>query len=168
MPRAFYRRDLPHIQRDCAPHFINFCTYKRWILPPSTRDIVLRCCRHDHEVRAFVHGIVVMPDHVHLAFTPLIDQQRQQQWTLAEIMQGIKSASSHAINKALGRKGKVWQTESLDHILRSSEQLNSKLTYIFENPVRAGLVEYPRDYPWLWTADPELFSVIKDIKPEPD
>jgi REP element-mobilizing transposase RayT len=125
---------------------------------------VLGCCKRDHEARAIVHGVVVMPDHVHLALTPLVDETRQEQWTLAALMQGIKGASSHAINKALNRRGKVWQIESFDHILRSSEDLNSKLIYIFENPVRAGLVKSPRDYPWLWTPDPELFSIIRTIK----
>jgi REP element-mobilizing transposase RayT len=137
-------------------------------MPALARDIALRCCKHDHEVRAIVHCIVIMPDHVHLALTPLIDQSRQQQWTLAEIMQGIKGASAHAINKALGRRGTVWQAESFDHILRSHEDLNSKLMYIFDNPVRAGLVKSPRDYPWLWTPDPELFSLITEIKRKPE
>ena len=44
----FYRRNLPHLQKDFTPHFITFVTKFRWILPPSARDIVLSCCSHDH------------------------------------------------------------------------------------------------------------------------
>jgi len=36
MPKAFYRRDLPHLRANYKPHFLTFCTYKRWILPEGT------------------------------------------------------------------------------------------------------------------------------------
>jgi hypothetical protein len=71
-------------------------------------------------------------------------------YSLAEIMNGIKGASAHKINKALGRTGKVWQAESFDHVLRSSENLDAKIAYLVENPVRAGLVGDSNNYPWSW------------------
>ena len=93
---------------------------------------------------------VVMPDHVHMIFTPLVDRQAMEIYSLAEIMDAIKGASAHGVNKILGRKGRVWQTESFDHVLRSSENLDAKIIYLSENPVRAGLVEEWTEYPWLW------------------
>ena len=89
-----------------------------------------------------------MPDHVHLVFTPLRDGNGN--FTIPEILQGIKSASAHRINKLLGRKGEVWQQESFDHVLRREESIRAKLDYILSNPVRRGLVKNPLDYPWLW------------------
>ncbi len=71
-------------------------------------------------------------------------------YSLAEIMDAVKGASAHQVNKALGRKGRVWQAESFDHVLRSSENLDAKIIYLLENPVRAELVEQWVDYPWLW------------------
>jgi hypothetical protein len=65
-------------------------------------------------------------------------------------MGGIKGASAHSINGFLKRKGHVWQDESFDRVLRSDEQINSKVLYICENPVRKGLVNFVDDYPWLW------------------
>jgi len=94
--------------------------------------------------------IVVMPDHVHLIFTPLVNEQRMEVCSLAEIMDAIKGASAHKINKILGRKGRVWQTESFDHVLRCSESLDQKIEYIRQNPVRRGLVSNWEDYPWIW------------------
>jgi len=44
----------------------------------------------------------MMPDHVHLIFTPLIDFAEMEVWSLAKIMNSIKSASAHKINEALG------------------------------------------------------------------
>lgn len=96
-----------------------------------------------------VHGIVVMPDHVHMVISPLRDSKGDI-FGLTEIMSGIKGASAHSINKALNRKGHVWQGESFDHILRSDEKIDSKVIYLCENPMRKGLVGSVDDYPWLW------------------
>ncbi len=72
-------------------------------------------------------------------------------YSLAKIMDAIKGAAAHKINRALGRKGRVWQAKSFDHVLRSSEGLDAKIQYLIENPVRAGLVQEWKQYPWLWT-----------------
>ena len=105
---------------------------------------------HDHEVKHTLHVAVVMPDHVHLIVTPLIDEAESAVSTLAEIMGAIKGTSSHAINRRLGQRGRVWQEESFDRVLRSSEKLDEKIAYVLANPVRKGLVAEARDYRWLW------------------
>ena len=153
---TFYRRKLPHLQRDDKPHFVTFCTRLRWTLPERVRQIVLECCLHDNGITFDLHVAVVMPDHVHLVFTPLIDGRRKEIYSLSEIMDAIKGASAHLINRKLGREGKVWQTESFDRVLRSSEKLDEKIEYIRNNPVRKGLVATPEQYPWTWVADPDL------------
>jgi len=146
----FYRRILPHLQRDNKRHFVTFCTRDHWTLPNQARDIVLSSSLHDHGVRYDMHAAVVMPDHVHLIFTPLIHQREPRVWLLPEILDAVKGASAHLINKKLSRGGSIWQEESFDHVLRGSEQFRDKVHYILENPVRRGLVERWRDYPWLW------------------
>jgi len=93
---------------------------------------------------------VVMPDHVHMIFTPLIDYDAMEVYSLAKIMDAIKGASAHRVNKVLYREGRVWQTESFDHVLRSSENLDAKVAYVLDNPVRRRLVNSPTEYPWLW------------------
>jgi REP element-mobilizing transposase RayT len=92
-----------------------------------------------------------MPDHVHFIFTPLVDDQAMEVCSLAKIMDAIGGASAHKVNKVLGRKGRVWQPESFDHVFRSSETLDAKVEYLLENPVRLGLVNEWTQYPWLWT-----------------
>jgi len=85
-----------------------------------------------------------MPDHAHMIVTP------HDEWSLATIMHRVKSVSAHEISSASGKRGHVWQHESFDHILRSVESLKRKADYVAANPVRAGLVKTPEDYPWLW------------------
>ena len=147
--KDFYRRNLPHLQAEGKPVFITFATYKRWQLPEPVRSLVLKHCLHDHGLKLMIHGMVVMPDHVHLIFTPLQDPEGNP-YGLGEIMHSIKGASAKSINKALNRSGHVWQDESFDHILRSEEGISSKVEYICQNPVRKGLVASEEDYPWLW------------------
>ncbi len=126
MPKLFYRRNLPHLQRDYKPHFVTFCTYQRWTLPEPARDLAIECCLHDNEQKIRVHAVVVMPDHVHMIFTPLVNEQASEVYSLAEIMDAIKGASARKINRQLGHAGRVWQTESFDRVLRSSESLGRK------------------------------------------
>jgi REP-associated tyrosine transposase len=89
-----------------------------------------------------------MPDHVHVLCMALMDDHGSI--SIPEITRTIKSESAHRINEALVRSGRVWQDESFDHVLRGDESLRKKALYILENPVRAGLVESPREYRWLW------------------
>ena len=149
---AFYRRNLPHLQQDAKPHFLTFCTYKRWPIPDDARSTVLESCVKADQWSVDLWIAIVMPDHVHLIFTPRTDEVRHEVYTLARITKAIKAASAHRINRELGRTGRIWQEESFDHVLRSSENLNEKIQYILQNPVRKGLVAAPEEYPWLWIA----------------
>ncbi len=146
----FYRRNLPHLQRDFKPHFITFVTKFRWILPDLARDIVLSSCCHDHRRQYELYVAVVMPDHVHMILTPLIDAGRGEIFSLIDIMRGIKGACARRINQQMGRQGAVWQEESFDHVLRCSEGLDAKVDYVLQNPVRKGPVEDWRKYRWAW------------------
>jgi REP element-mobilizing transposase RayT len=122
----FYRRKLPHLQRDDKRHFVTFFTFQRWILPDAARSIALRSCLHDNDIKHFLHAAVVMPDHLHLIFTPLINARKREYYSLAEIVGAMKGASAQLINHALCRIGRVWQTESFDRVLRSSESLDAE------------------------------------------
>jgi len=96
-----------------------------------------------------------MPDHVHMILIPLIDEKERRTWTLPGILDAVKGASAHLINKNLNRRGLLWQQESFDHVLRSSESLDEKIQYVLDNPVRRGLVANSAEYRWLWYREPE-------------
>ena len=147
---SFYRRNLPHLQRDKKPHFVTFVTKFRWTLPDTARDVALKSCLHDNQRKYELWAAVVMPDHVHMILTPLVDEPRQEVTSLFQIMRAVKGASAHIINRQLGREGAVWQEESFDHVLRSSDSLDAKIEYVLQNPVRKGLVQEWPSYRWLW------------------
>jgi REP element-mobilizing transposase RayT len=144
-----YKRNLPHYQRPSTTYFFTFATKNRRALPEDARGLVLASCIHDHGRSYVLHAAVVMPDHVHLLLTPLVDHEGNT-YGLAQIMSGIKGASAHTVNRALRRSGSLWQAESFDRLVRSDESLREKAEYICANPVRAGLVDTEDEYPWLW------------------
>ncbi len=144
-----YRRRLPHLQKADAALFVTFCTAARVNLPAEARDLVLEHCLREHEnSRVHLSAVVVMPDHVHLLFVP---RRNTDGWPfpLVDILQCLKGATAHRINKLLHRSGPVWEEESFDHVLQSDESLKEKCEYIRQNPVKASLVDRAEDYKWL-------------------
>jgi putative transposase len=99
---------------------------------------------HDSGV---VHSIawVVMPDHLHWLF-------ELKSGSLPALMQALKGRTSFAVNKAHGAKKMTWQKGYHDHGVRSDEDLVEMARYVINNPIRAGLVMRPGDYP-LWDCE---------------
>jgi len=156
----YSRRNLPHFERPWAKYMVTFSTVERRQLSHPDREIVLKSILHAHEHRQIqLYAACVMPDHVHLLFEPQIkEQDRDGQpvfWSLSEILQGIKSASAHNINKASGQKGHIWEKESMDRMIRGQSDMEEKFHYICRNPWDAGVVPATESYPWLWLPDGE-------------
>ena len=146
---TFYRRNLPHMERPGETYYVSFSTRREFILPEEARTQIFEHCLFESGRKVHMHAFVVMPDHVHTLFTPLLDGQGDP-YSLAEIMNSIKGASSHRVNKLLSRKGALWEPESFDRIVRSDGDFEFRLTYIVQNPIAAGLARGPNDHPWAW------------------
>jgi len=84
----------------------------------------------------------LMPDHVHLLVMACegID--------VAEFMYRFKQASGFECNRQLAWRGPFWQASYYDHVVRRSEDIESVRAYVLANPVRAGIVENPEEYPF--------------------
>jgi len=62
----------------------------------------------------------------------------------------VKRFSIYQINRLRATKGSLWQDERYDRIIRDEAEFLEKWNYIRNNPMKAGLSEYPEDYPWLY------------------
>jgi putative transposase len=82
---------------------------------------------------------VIMPDHLHVIATPAADRDAK--------VGNLAAALKRWIRHELGATWK-WQSGSFDRLMRSGESLHSKWLYLYENPVRAGLVAEPDDWPY--------------------
>jgi putative transposase len=98
-----------------------------------------------------LYSLVVMPDHVHVILKP------KAPYSLSRIMKGMKGASANLLNKARNSTGSVWQDESFDRILRDLDELDEKLQYMFNNPIKRGLTEDTYSYAG-WYLNNELLA----------
>ena len=76
---------------------------------------------------------VVMPNHVHL-LAAFIDSE-----TMLKQCQSWKRFTAKKINAALGRRGRFWQPDAYDHLVRSERQFEYFQHYIADNPRNANL-----------------------------
>ena len=70
---------------------------------------------------------IIMPNHVHLLIIP------GTAYTLEQLLHTIKGYSANKINKILNRKGKLWQKESFDRMIRNRDDYMVKKEYIKHN-----------------------------------
>ena len=73
--------------------------------------------------------------------------------SLPDFMQRAKQRSGYHGKRVVAHS--VWQAGYHDRILRSEADMPAVVAYVLANPVRAGLVENPGDYPFSWFK-PEL------------
>jgi putative transposase len=79
-----------------------------------------------------LHAYVVMPDHMHLLFTPFESVEKS--------VQLIKGGFSFRAKREFEWKGEIWQKGFTDHRIRDLEDWPRHLAYIQNNPVNAHLV----------------------------
>ena len=87
-----------------------------------------------------VLAAVIMPDHVHVIVSPMEDRGL----SVGDFAHGFK----RVLHKTLKNQKWEWQLGCFDRLLRSDENLTSKWIYVRDNPVRHGLVEKAKDWPY--------------------
>ena len=102
---------------------------------PSLATIVSDSLLHFDEQRYRMGDFVVMPNHVHLLCAFGSAEQMTAQFD------SWLHYTATLINRQLGRKGKFWQGEPFDHLVRSPEQYEYLRDYIRDNPKKANLGE---------------------------
>jgi len=103
---------------------------------PEFAAIVAEALHHFDGDRYLLGDFVVMPNHVHLLVGGIPREQM-----LLEI-ESRKHWTAGQINKHLGRKGRFWQDESFDHLVRSEAAFLRLKRYIAENPAKLRSGEY--------------------------
>lgn len=83
-----------------------------------------------------------MDNHVHLLATPDADD------TLSLAMQDLGRRYVRWFNRRHGRTGTLWEGRFRSSLVEADRYLLACQRYIESNPVRAGLVETPADWPW--------------------
>jgi len=101
---------------------------------------VMRSLVAEHQFK--LHDFVVMPDHLHVLLTV------GDGMTIEKAMQLIKGRFSRRLTQASGNSGEVWQRGFTEVQVLSRESFLQHRTYIAMNPVKAGLIDSPEQYPF--------------------
>ncbi len=86
---------------------------------------------------------VIMPDHVHFFASAHAEAKRLGGW-----MCDWKRWTARQIEVVSDIAPPLWQPEFFDHVLRSEASYAEKWDYVYRNPVRAGLVATPEQWPY--------------------
>jgi len=131
---------LPDVDPDSQIVFVTCCTKARRRC--LDRDQVPEALRQVWQAASAwrVGRYVVMPDHIHLFCAPQSEALPLGRW-----MAYWRSMATRSLGES---GGEFWQREYWDRHLRSEESYSDKWEYVRHNPVRAGLVERPQDWPY--------------------
>ena len=98
---------------------------------PHLAQIIHDSLLHFHGDRYDMLDFVIMPNHVHvLASFP-------NRTAMLEQCESWKHFTSTQINRHLITKGRFWQQDAFDHLVRHEAQLHRLQQYIAENPSNA-------------------------------
>ena len=108
---------------------------------PDVAHFFLNTLRYFKPLLGFkIYSYVVMPDHIHLLIEP------KDRYGLSEVMKAIKGSFGRKYLIMRGETGKVWQRQFFEYSVEGGVELKRKIRYIFENPVRRGIVKNEVDY----------------------
>ena len=140
MPDTPPRLDIVFQKYDPPLFFVTFNTYhrKKLLCTAHVHEEFLRFAKSGEERGISVGRYVIMPDHIHLFVSG------SQEFSLTQWVRLLKRRLSRVISAPESH----WQKGFFDHLIRHGESYSEKWEYVRQNPVRAGLVARPEDWPW--------------------
>jgi putative transposase len=97
-----------------------------------------------------IHSFVLMTNHVHLLASPEIET------SISKTLQSVGRRYVQYFNSTYKRTGTLWEGRYKATIIDSEQYLLTCMRYIELNPIRAGMVKKPNEYPWSsYTANAE-------------
>jgi len=96
------------------------------------------CYRHQCDL----HAYILMTNHAHLLMTPTTPEG------VSLVMRDLGRDYVRIINKTYRRSGTLWEGRFKSSLVDKEYYCLACYRYIELNPVRAGMVQHPGDYPW--------------------
>lgn len=115
---------------------------------------MLRACAAKERCMVLIYCF--MPDHLHLLIEGTAANSRPK-----AAIDAFKDCSGHWLLH--NRPGWNWQEGYYDTIMRRSDDLKQKAFYIFQNPMRAGIVVDPYTYPYTGSIGYDLVEMLHEI-----
>ena len=143
----FHRFHIPE-----AIYFVTSKTHRnrKFFMDEKNAQTLLNCINNFRkEGRYLLLAFVIMPDHLHIILSPDGEEE------ISKIMHSIKRGCARLINQMWSSKEPVWQRSFYERIIRDEKEFWEKVNYIYNNPVKSGLVESPEDYAYS-SANPKM------------
>ena len=115
------------------------------------------CEKHDCDL----HAYVLMDNHVHLLMTPY------GKLGISKAIQMVGRYYVQHFNYRYQRTGTLWEGRYKATLIDSERYLLTCYRYIELNPVRAGMVKHPSQYPWSSYPSNALGQENKHLNPHP-
>ena len=97
---------------------------------------------HAQKEQVAIHAYVLMSNHFHLLATPETVEG------IPQMMQSVGRRYVRYFNQRQQRIGTLWEGRYRSTLIQAERYLLACMVYIDLNPVRAGMVASPADYPW--------------------
>jgi len=142
-------------------YLFTLCTEDRrrvFLDPAVVEPTLLDFVRSAEAEQIAMAAYCFMPDHLHVLAIGLTEASDARRF-----VGSAKQRSGY--RHARDQQQKLWQRSAWDRVLRSDEDTQTVLRYVLMNPVRAGLVGEPLEYPhsgsmvWSRTC---LAEILKD------
>lgn len=152
---------MPEYRRNYVPGGTLFFTVvtherRRFLTTPLARRCLREAILTIQAKRPFeIVGIVLLPDHLHAIWTlPGGDADYSTRWrrikeefTILYLAKGGTEGRRSTSRRKRQERG-IWQRRFWEHTIESDAELERHLDYTHYNPVKHGLVENPRDWPY--------------------
>jgi REP-associated tyrosine transposase len=141
-------------------YFLTFCTFERRKVFHDARISALVVAQFQRAARETGFALLaycLMPDHAHLLVEGTADGSHVRRFS-----KRAKQFSGQACRRVTNVR--LWQEGYYDRVVRKGDDVKAIARYILENPVRAGLVRTPLEYPHLgsgrWTIQELIESAM--------
>jgi REP element-mobilizing transposase RayT len=130
-------------------YFLTFCIERRYRVLANVRAWKLTLKTLNRLDQWTTLAAIAMPDHLHILTAPL-DREASVSAYAKWFKRWFNEAYCRPSVSGGGPHDRNWQWQEggFDRLLRSGESLSDKWEYLRQNPVRAGLLTDPDDWPY--------------------
>jgi putative transposase len=109
--------------------------------PVDCQDFVLRLGRTTRLAAWRIHAACLMTTHYHVVVQPATGE-------VSGAMRNLNGGFARSFNARRKRRGAVWESRFAVEVVAEQAHLIDAIRYVAHNPVKAGLVARPQDWPW--------------------
>ena len=141
-------------------YFLTICVLNRsrvFVEGGAVDLVMVELTRTANDVRFSAIAYCFMPDHMHV----LVEGTHPA----ADFREFVRIFKQRSAFRWRQQRGTVlWQRSYFERVLRDDEDTAGVAKYLLKNPVRAGLVERPEDYPYLGSMTVALRDLLYSVQ----